>query len=305
MHSGRTRRFGPRHGLARVLSKRGICSRSEAERRIREGRVQLDGRVICDPEYPTDATTAFIVVDGIETDAATPRYLMLNKPRGLVTTLSDEQGRDTVYRCFDGANLGWIAPVGRLDKASEGLLLFSNDPSWAARITDPSTGPSKRYHVQVDCIPDAVLLARIAHGIEIDDERLSAVDARLLRAGDKHAWLEITLDEGRNRQIRRLLGAFDIGVLRLLRVSIGTLQLGELSKGQWRPLTAAEVESLSCMGKPTHGVERQPLSTPSSWPMRMNASIARSRCSRVCAAEIWVRMRACPFATTGKKKPMA
>jgi 23S rRNA pseudouridine2605 synthase len=245
MRSGRTRDTGTRHGLARVLSKRGLCSRSDAERRIRDGRVQLDGRVVRDPEHPTDASSAVILMDGIETGAAMLRYLMLNKPRGLVTTLSDERGRDTVYRCFDGANLGWIAPVGRLDKASEGLLLFSNDTAWAARITDPWRGPGKRYHVQVDCIPDAALLAHIAQGIDIDGEHLSAVDASLLRAGDKHAWLEIRLDEGRNRQIRRLLAAFDIGVLRLLRVAIGTLQLGELAKGEWRPLTAVEIESLS------------------------------------------------------------
>ncbi|MEO5962530.1 MAG: pseudouridine synthase [Thermomonas sp.] len=245
MHSGRTRVPGPRHGLARVLSKRGMCSRSEAERRIRDGRVQVDGRIVLDPEYPTDAASAVILMDGIETGAATPHYLMLNKPRGLVTTLSDEQGRDTVYRCFDGANLGWIAPVGRLDKASEGLLLFSNDPAWAAHITDPSTGPSKCYHVQVDCIPKAALLARIAQGIDIDGEHLSAAEANLLRAGEKHAWLEITLEEGRNRQIRRLLAAFDIGVLRLVRVAIGSLKIGDLAKGQWRPLSAAEIQSLS------------------------------------------------------------
>ena len=244
MPSGGIRFAGARHGLARIISKRGVCSRSEAERRIREGRVQLDGRVIRNPEHPTDGASAVILVDGIETAAATPRYLMLNKPRGLVTTLSDEKGRDTVYRCFDGANLGWIAPVGRLDKASEGLLLFSNDPAWAARITDPSTGPSKCYHVQVDCIPDASLLARIVQGIKSDGEHLSAADASLLRVGDKNAWLEIMLDEGRNRQIRRLLAAFDIGVLRLLRVAIGSLQLGELAKGKWRPLTAVEIESL-------------------------------------------------------------
>lgn len=244
MRSGRTRGSGMRHGLARVLSKRGVCSRSEAERRIRDGRVQLDGRVICDPEYPTDASSAVILMDGIETGVPIPRYLMLNKPRGLVTTLSDEQGRDTVYRCFDGANLGWIAPVGRLDKASEGLLLFSNDPVWAARITDPATGPGKRYHVQVDCIPDAALLARVVHGIDIDGEHLSAANANLLRSGEKHAWLEITLDEGRNRQIRRLLGAFEIGVLRLVRVAIGPLHLGDLVKGQWRDLTVAEVAAL-------------------------------------------------------------
>ncbi len=233
----------PRHGLARVLSKRGVCSRSEAERRIRDGRVQVDGRLVRDPEHPTDPLTAIIQVDGLETGAITARYLMLNKPRGLVTTLIDEQGRDTVYRCFDGANLGWIAPVGRLDKASEGLLLFSNDPAWAARITDPATGPDKRYHVQIDCIPDPLLLPRIVQGIDIEGEHLSAAGASFLRSGEKHAWLEITLNEGRNRQIRRLLAGFDIHVLRLVRVAIGALQLGELPKGQWRELTADEVNS--------------------------------------------------------------
>lgn len=236
---------GARYGLARVLSKRGVCSRSEAERRIRDGRVQLDGQVVRDPEHATDAISAAILVDGIETHAAAPRYLMLNKPRGLVTTLHDEHGRDTVYRCFDGANFGWIAPVGRLDKASEGLLLFSNDPAWAARITDPATGPGKCYHVQVDCIPGAALLARIAQGVEVDGEHLSAVEATFLRAGNKHSWLQITLDEGRNRHIRRLLEAFDVKVLRLVRVAIGSLQLGDLAKGQFRELTDAEVLTLS------------------------------------------------------------
>ena len=206
--------------------------------------MQLDGRVVLDPEHPTDATSAVIQLDGSEAGASTPRYLMLNKPRGLVTTLRDEQGRDTVYRCFDGANAGWIAPVGRLDKASEGLLLFSNDPVWAARITDPSTGPGKCYHVQIDCIPDPAILARIVQGIDIDGEHLSAVDATVLRAGQKHAWLQITLDEGRNRQIRRLLAAFDIGILRLVRVAIGSLHLADLAKGQWRDLTDAEVAAL-------------------------------------------------------------
>ncbi len=200
--------------------------------------------MVRDPEHPTDASSAVILVDGIETGAPPPRYLMLNKPRGLVTTLSDEQGRDTIYNCFDGANLGWIAPVGRLDKASEGLLLFSNDPAWAARITDPLTGPGKCYHVQVDCIPDAALLARIVQGIDIDGEHLSAANAGLLRAGEKHAWLEVTLEEGRNRQIRRLLAAFDIGVLRLVRIAIGTLVLGDMAKGQWRDLTTAEIAAL-------------------------------------------------------------
>ena len=238
---------GPRRiGLARVLSKRGLCSRTQASGLIREGRVQVDGRVVRDPEFPTIAGRHHIAVDGrgIEETAPQTIHLVLNKPRGLVTTLQDEQGRDTVYRCFDGAGLGFIAPVGRLDKASEGLLLFTNDPAWAARITSPDSGPDKTYHVQVDCIPDAPMLASMQAGVACEGEVLRAKSVQLLRAGGKNAWLEVVLDEGRNRQIRRLLAAFDIGVLRLLRVAIGTLRLGELPKGQWRPLTAEEVAAL-------------------------------------------------------------
>lgn len=236
-----------RIGLARVLSKRGLCSRTQASEWIRAGRIQVDGRVVRDPEFPTIAGRHRIFVDGHGLGEA-PRerlHLMLNKPRGLLTTLRDEQGRDTVYRCFDGAEFGFIAPVGRLDKASEGLLLFTNDPEWAARITSPDCGPDKTYHVQVDCVPDAPVLALMQAGIDVDGEQLRAKSVLLLRAGEKNAWLEIMLDEGRNRQIRRLLAAFDIGVLRLVRVAIGPLQLGELQKGQWRELTAQEAAALS------------------------------------------------------------
>lgn len=233
-----------RHGLARVLSKRGLCSRSQAERLVRAGCVRLDGRVVRDPEHPTDVAAARLEIEGLAVAPAAPRYLMLNKPRGLVTTAQDERGRDTVYRCFDGADLGWIAPVGRLDKASEGLLLFTSDPQWAAGITDPAGGPEKTYHVQVDRIPDAAMLSGAQSGVVVDGELLRAASARLLRAGARNAWLEIVLDEGRNRQIRRLLAAFGIGVLRLVRVAIGPLALGELPKGQWRELSAEEVAAL-------------------------------------------------------------
>ena len=233
-----------RHGLARVLSKLGICSRSEAVGWIAAGRVVVDGRVVRDAEFPVVRGRQRILVDGVEIAEGGRVYLMLNKPRGLVTTVKDEQGRDTVYRCLDGAGLPWLAPVGRLDKASEGLLLFCNDPEWAARITDPATGPDKTYHVQVDAIPDAALLAALAAGVEKDGEYLRATSVSLLRAGARNAWLEIVLDEGRNRQIRRLLAAFDVGVLRLVRIGIGELALGDLAKGKWRLLSPAEVAAL-------------------------------------------------------------
>jgi 23S rRNA pseudouridine2605 synthase len=173
---------------------------------------------------------------------------MLNKPRGLVTSAADEQGRDTVYRCLD-VDLPWVGPVGRLDKASEGLLLMSNDPVWAAAITDPETGPDKTYHVQVDGQPDDAALQRLVDGGLVDGERLRAVSATRLRAGTRNTWLCIELDEGRNRQIRRLLAAQGLGVLRLVRVAIGPLELGDLGKGRWRHLTAAEVEALAAPGR--------------------------------------------------------
>lgn len=234
-----------RHGLARVLSKLGICSRTEAAKWIAAGRVSVNGRLVRNSEAPVLRGVDRLAVDGVEVGEGHRRYLMLNKPRGLVTSAQDDQDRDTVYRCFDGAGLGWIAPVGRLDKASEGLLLFSNDPEWAARITAPDTGPRKTYHVQVDRIPDAALLGRLVGGTVVDEEQLGAASVSILRHGDKNAWLEVALDEGRNRQIRRLLAAFDIGVLRLVRVAIGPLLLGDLSKGGWRELSPQEMIALS------------------------------------------------------------
>jgi 23S rRNA pseudouridine2605 synthase len=199
--------------------------------------------LVHDPEFPVRQGLDRIDIDGREPAAVKRLALMLNKPRGLVSTASDEQGRATVYGCFADAALPWLAPVGRLDKASEGLLLFSNDPVWAARITDPSRGPPKTYHVQIDRLPDAALLADIEHGVVSNGEHLGASSARCLRSGEKNAWLEIVLDEGRNRQIRRLLEALDVSVVRLVRVAIGSLSLGELAKGQWRLLTEQEMDS--------------------------------------------------------------
>jgi len=235
----------PRHGVARALSKLGITSRTQAARWVSEGRVRVNGELVRDAEFPIMQGRDRIAVDGLEHTSSARLIVMLNKPRGLVTTANDERGRNTVYQCLEGAGLPWLAPVGRLDKASEGLLLFSNDPMWAARITDPASGPDKTYHVQIDRVPDAALLGRLVQGTVVDGERLSAKVARCIRAGERHAWLEIVLDEGRNRQIRRLLAAFDVSVLRLVRVAIGPLALADLPKGGWRMLTEPEIASLT------------------------------------------------------------
>jgi len=235
----------PRHGLARVISKMGLGSRTQAARWVSEGRVRVNGQTVQDAELPVRLGIDRIDIDGRPTATAKSLVLMLNKPRGLVTTAQDERARETVYHCFEGGGLPWVAPVGRLDKASEGLLLFTNDPVWAAGITDPKAGQTKTYHVQINRLPDAALLESLQRGIVIDDEFLAVTSVRNLRAGVKNAWLEIVLNEGRNRQIRRLLAAFDVSVLRLVRVAIGRLCLGDLGKGQWRLLTAEEVEALA------------------------------------------------------------
>ncbi|MCP1376358.1 pseudouridine synthase [Dyella lutea] len=234
----------PRHGLARVLSKLGVCSRSQAEQAVREGRVTVDGRRIRDPERPTDAERERLALDGRPVGAADRVYIALNKPRGVVVSASDERGRDTVYGLLEGAGLPWLGPVGRLDRASEGLLLLSNDTGWAAGLTEPKHHVDKTYHVQVDCRPDEALMANLRQGVVDAGERLGTVAVNVLREGEKYAWLEVVLDEGRNRHIRRLLAAHEIGVLRLIRVAIGPLVLGELPKGEWRHLTPDEVHAL-------------------------------------------------------------
>lgn len=227
-------------GLARALSKLGYCSRSQASVLIRGGRVRLNGSVARNPEAPVRMGKDQILVDGKEIGGAKKAYLMVNKPRGLVTTASDEKGRNTVYSLLP-QEVDWIAPVGRLDQASEGLLLFTNDSEWAAKITDPEFHIDKTYHVQVDGFPNARALEAMERGIETPSgEQLTAKTARVLRSGQKNAWLEIVLDEGKNRQIRRMLDALGLKVLRLVRVAIGPLTLGDLAKGAHRTLRNEE-----------------------------------------------------------------
>jgi len=185
-----------------------------------------------------------IEVQGRRVESAEKIYLMLNKPRGIVTSAADEKGRDTVYSLLP-KNVEWIAPVGRLDKASEGLLLITNDSEWAARVTDPATHLDKTYHVQAGRVADELLLDSLLQGVQTaQGERLKVKAAKVLRAGEKNSWLEIVLDEGRNRQIRRMLDGLGVEVLRLIRVAIGPLALGPLEKGASRPLTQEEKKML-------------------------------------------------------------
>ena len=231
-------------GLARALSKLGYCSRSQAAELIRAGRVKLNGVVRRDPEAPAHPGKDRIDLDGAALAPSAKIYLLLNKPRGVLTTASDEQGRETVY-AYLPKNLGWIAPVGRLDRASEGLLLLTNDSEWAARVTSPETQLDKTYHVQIGTIADELLLDTLRDGLRTSEgDFLRVKQARVLRQGERNSWLEIVLDEGKNRHIRRMLEQLHVEVLRLVRVAIGPLALGQLQKGATRALTAEEKRSL-------------------------------------------------------------
>jgi 23S rRNA pseudouridine2605 synthase len=231
-------------GLARALSKLGYCSRSRAAELIAAGRVRLNGAVRRDPETPVNVEKDHIKIDGRLFAKSSKIYLALNKPRGVVTTAADEKGRETVY-AYLPEGLPWIAPVGRLDKASEGLLLLTNDSEWAARVSAPETHLEKTYHVQINAISDEELLQSLRNGIRTSDgEFLRVRNVRTLRSGEHNSWLEIILDAGKNRHIRRMLEELKIEALRLVRVAIGPLALGDLLKGASRPLKLEEKQAL-------------------------------------------------------------
>jgi len=238
-------------GLARVISKLGYCSRSRAAKLIAAGRVKWNGAVRRDPETPVHLGKDRLEIDGQPVASSSKVYLAMNKPRAVVTTASDEKGRETVYS-FLPQNLPWLAPVGRLDKASEGLLLLTNDSEWAARITAPETHLDKTYHVQIRPFADEALLQELRHEIgPSDDDFLCVKNVRVLRSGERNSWIEIVLDEGKNRHIRRMLDALKIEALRLVRVAIGPLALGDLPKGATRALSREEKQSLD------HAMQRQ------------------------------------------------
>lgn len=231
-------------GLARAISKLGYCSRSQATELIYARRVKLNGALRRDPAAPVRIGKDRIEIDGKPLAGGEKVYLALHKPRGVITTASDEKGRKTVY-AYLPAGVPWVAPVGRLDKASEGLLLLTNDSEWGAQIAAPETHVDKTYHVQIGAIADENLLDTLREGVRLDDgECLRVKSASMLRRGERNSWIEMVLDEGKNRQIRRMLQHLRIEVLRLVRVAIGPLTLGDLAKGTTRPLKLEEKQAL-------------------------------------------------------------
>ncbi|WP_405342437.1 pseudouridine synthase [Fibrobacter sp.] len=233
------------HGVARVISKRGYCSRSQAEKLVKEGRVTLRGKVVFDIDTPTYENDE-ILVDGNKIEANAKVYFAMNKPRGIVTTASDEKGRKTVMdlfreqftKMYPGKQMPHISPVGRLDAASEGLLLFTNDTQWAdEQLTSPTH--KKIYRVQVSGKPTGEELAQMEKGFNVaprvfgeKEEFMHAERVTLLSEGEKNCWLEFTLTEGKNREIRRMLAHLGYEVMRLMRIQFDKYVLGDLKPGE-------------------------------------------------------------------------
>lgn len=248
---------GKRTQLNRALSKLGLCSRGEAGRWIAAGRVKVNGETATDPDRWVELGR-----DRVEADAAgmpagpapggPRRYFRMHKPAGYVTTRSDELGRKTVYDLLDNlpqAAGSWLFPVGRLDKDSEGLLLLTDDGEWSNRIMDPDFHVEKRYRVKLDGRPRDEELAAFRAGIELEGRK--TLPAEVDPEGG--SWYRVTLREGRNRQIRRMFHALGYKVKRLVRVSIGPLELGDLAPGEVRVLEAEWVAALSAAAKPKDG----------------------------------------------------
>jgi pseudouridine synthase len=230
--------------LQKVLAAAGIASRRGAERLIVEGRVTVNGAVVNELGTKVDAVADFIKVDGKRVGGP-PRahtYLALHKPRGVVTTLADPEGRPTVKDFLRGVKAR-VFPVGRLDYDSEGLLLLTDDGPLARDLMHPSRGVEKTYLVKTRGLPAPEVLARLARGIPLDGKRTSPARVRLARRGE-NAWVEISVGEGRNRQVRRMFQAVGHPVQKLRRLSYGGVALGRLPVGAFRPLTPTEIATL-------------------------------------------------------------
>ena len=228
--------------LQKIIAARGLCSRRQAEKWIEEGRVRVNGNTAHLGDT-ADVTEDVIEVDGKRLPKAGRKvYLMLNKPRGYVTTLSDEKGRKNAAQLVENCGVR-VYPVGRLDMDSEGLLLFTNDGDFANLLMHPRHEVNKIYQVWVTGYSEENLVL-LKQPIELDGYRIKPPKVRAVHVTGEKAVLEVTIHEGRNRQVRRMCQAANMNVARLKRIAEGALRLGELKEGQWRHLSAQEVEKL-------------------------------------------------------------
>ena len=259
----------PLKTLERVLSKAGLGSRTEARSWIGAGRVRVNGKPIQNPDHWVDLARDRVTFDGRPVSGAAKLYLLLYKPAGYLTTYKDPQGRPTVYDLIRDAGT-WVAPVGRLDLETSGLLVLTNDTQFAERLTNPDYKVPKTYQVKAATLLSDEQLERLRRGVELSDGLTRPAEVARLRDSGRHTHLEIAIAEGRNRQVRRMLEAIGSKVLKLVRVAIGEIRIGELPIGSWRRLSAAEVSALAGRGTASPG-------DPQSHPSRSAAPRSRAR----------------------------
>lgn len=226
------------------MSKAGLGSRTEARGWIGAGRVRVNGKVVQTPDHWVDMDSDRVTLDGKPVRPAKKIYLLLYKPKGYLTTYTDPHGRPTVYDLVRDAGV-WLVPVGRLDLDTTGLLLMTNDTDFAERLTNPDYKVPKTYEAKCAGLLDDEQIARLRAGVELSDGPTRPALVDRLRDSGKYTHLRIVLGEGRNRQVRRMVEAIGSKVLKLTRVAIGAVRIGELQIGKWRHLTAAELRSLT------------------------------------------------------------
>lgn len=234
----------PLKTLERVLSKAGVGSRVDARSWIHAGRVKVNGRITRNPDQWIDMKRDRVLFDGKPLVARERIYLLLYKPPGYLTTYKDPEGRPTVYDLTADAGT-FLSPVGRLDLDTSGLLLMTNDNQFAERVTNPNSHVPKTYLVKASAVLTDTQLQQLRDGIDLADGPTRPALVTRLRDSGKYTHFEITLTEGRNRQVRRMVEALEAKVLKLVRVRIGHIAIGRLPIGKWRLLTAAEVASLN------------------------------------------------------------
>lgn len=233
----------PLKTLERVISKAGLGSRTEARRWIHGGRVRVNGRIVENPDAWIDMKRDRVLFDDKPLTVRERIYVLLYKPTGYITTYKDPEGRPTVYDLI-GDVTTFISPVGRLDLDTSGLLLMTNDTQLAEQVTNPDSHVEKTYLVKASRRLSDDDLQQLRDGILLSDGPTRPARVVRLRDSGKYTHFEITLTEGRNRQVRRMVEALDCVVLKLVRVQIGPLRIGPLQIGTWRELTAEEVEAL-------------------------------------------------------------
>lgn len=230
--------------LQKIIADSGICSRRKAEELIAQGRVKINGRP-CKVGDKADPIKDIVSIDGervVFERKKTYRYIMLNKPRGYVTTMSDELDRKCVTELLDGVDAR-VYPIGRLDKNSEGLLLFTNDGNFANEIMHPSKHVTKTYRVTVRPDVDDEVLVKLSEGVVIDGRKTLPCTVLVLDKQPGRTVLQMTISEGRNRQIRKMCEAVGLEVARLKRTAVGPIKLGMLKPGTWRDLKPEELRA--------------------------------------------------------------